>query len=61
MGSKSLLLILVVIAIVLIVASVKFKSERATKAVNFLRKIAFGYVIAIILLAVLAEFELFSF
>ncbi|MFL2635536.1 MAG: hypothetical protein ACJ0J7_01300 [Tepidiformaceae bacterium] len=48
---SSLLLILVVIAIVLIIASVKFKSERATKAVDFLRKIAFGYVIAIILIA----------
>jgi len=48
---KSLLLILVVIAIVVIIASVKFKSERATKAVTFLRKIAFGYVIAIILIA----------
>ena len=54
-------LVLAIIAIVLIVASVKFKSEKATKAVSFLRKIAFGYVIAIILLAVLAEFELFSF
>jgi|GEM_PF-2933178 len=51
MGSKSLLLVLIVIAIVVIIVAVKFKSERATKAVTFLRKIAFGYVIAIILLA----------
>ena len=48
---SSLLLVLVVIAIILIIASVKFKSERATKAVSFLRKIAFGYVITIILIA----------
>ena len=48
---SSLLLVLVVIAIILIISSVKFKSERATKAVSFLRKIAFGYVIAIILIA----------
>ena len=48
---SSLLLVLVVIAIILIIAPVKFKSERATKAVSFLRKIAFGYVIAIILIA----------
>ncbi len=47
-----LALALVVIAVVVVVGAVVFRWRRAKEALRFLRRIGWGYVIAILLLAV---------
>ncbi len=43
---------LLLLAVVMIIAAVFFRSRRAVEALRFLRKAAWGYVIAILLIAV---------
>ena len=42
---------LLLLAVVVIIAAIVFRSRRAVEALRFLRKAALGYVIAILLIA----------
>ena len=42
---------LLLLAVVMVIAAVVFRSRRAVEALRFLRKVGWGYVIAILLIA----------
>ena len=52
--TRLLVVTLVALAAVLIVAAVVFRSQRAVEILRFLRKVGWGYVIGILLLAAIA-------